>query len=146
MGESQTFSVRENPHVVLSEIKPWLEAFAYAVRERDVDRGHAMFSPDVIGFGTVTPRAENLDDLVADQWNAVWPNTENFDFDYDQLTGSIAGDTAWVAAPWSSVGFDTSGRPFDRHGRATIVLQRSADRWLAIHTHFSLRPTQDSQS
>jgi len=54
---------------------------------------------------------------------------------------------AVAIAPWTSTGFREDGTPFDRPGRATIVLARQPDRsWLGIHSHMSLARgvTQDS--
>lgn len=34
-------------------MRTWLEEFAAAVRERDYERGRAMFAPEAVGFGTV---------------------------------------------------------------------------------------------
>ena len=46
---------------------------------------------------------------------------------------------AVAIAPWSSTGFHQDGTPFDRPGRATIVLARQPDgRWLGVHSHMSL--------
>jgi ketosteroid isomerase-like protein len=42
-------------------------------------------------------------------------------------------------ARWTSTGFYEDGMPFDRPGRATIVLARQPDgRWLGVHSHMSL--------
>ena len=124
----------------LNNITDWLRKFARLVRERDIEHGKALFANEVVGFGTVASAVSGIEDLIDQQWQQVWPYTEGFEFDYDKLNTTTADGLAWAAAPWSSVGFDDDGKPFDRHGRATIVLKQVDGAWLAIHTHFSLTP------
>ena len=50
------------------------------------------------------------------------------------------GDAAWAAVPWSSTGYHENGEAFDRPGRATATYVRENGKWLATHTHFSLKP------
>jgi ketosteroid isomerase-like protein len=46
---------------------------------------------------------------------------------------------AIASAPPTRTGFHEDGTPFDRPGRATIVLARQADgRWPGVHSHMSL--------
>jgi ketosteroid isomerase-like protein len=119
----------------------WLREFAAAVRAADYDGARRLFHRGVVGFGTVAARVEGLDRLVLAQWRSTWGVTRGFDFAWDDARGGVEGDHAWVAAPWSSTGFDPGGRPFERRGRATIVLRRRPrSPWRAVHTHFSLDP------
>ena len=126
-----------------AEIARWMELFASAVRSADYARGMALFDPAAIGFGTVVARADGLDQLRREQWQKTWGVTQGFRFDQGASI-EVAEGFAWVAATWSSTGFGATGRPFPRVGRATLVLRRSADGWLAVHTHFSLRPEASS--
>ena len=38
------------------------------------------------------------------------------------------------------------GKPFTRPGRATFVLARRDGRWLCVHSHVSLQPTQSESA
>ncbi len=124
----------------IAPIERWLEAFSAAVRAADYARGAELFDPSVLGFGTVAARAEGREQLVREQWGQTWGVTRGFRFDLDLARIEVVGDFAWVASTWSSTGFDARGEPFPRVGRASIVLRRSGKGWLAVHTHFSLRP------
>ena len=72
----------------------------------------------------------------------TWPAIEDFAFLSDDLHVRMSPDGLMAVAivPWCSTGIDVEGNRFDRPGRATIVLERSAtDRpWVGTHTHFSL--------
>jgi len=75
------------------------------------------------------------------QWDNVWPRTAEFRFDLanTMVMASPDGAMAVAIAPWRSTGFHENGLPFDRPGRATIVLARQTDgRWLGVHSHMSL--------
>ena len=121
-------------------IHDWFVGFGACVRRGDLVGGEAFFDRGVVAFGTKADVVAGLDNLVAQQWSGVWPNIADFAFRLDQLHVDGQGDLAWAVVPWTSTGFDESGSPFDRPGRATIVLRRHGDRWLAIHSHFSLNP------
>lgn len=133
-------AARMSPHDV-SEVLAWLRHFASAVRDRDEERACELFDATVLGFGTVADRADGLDALRVEQWRHIWPLTSGFDFDYQSARIDEADAQAWVAAGWTSTGYDRGGAPFARTGRATIVLRRSAGGWRAVHTHFSLCPS-----
>ena len=127
-------------------VRAWLEAFAAAVRDADYDAGARLFAPDVVGFGTVGVLLSGRDALVASQWKRVWGVTSGFHFDMTRLTCCVRGDVAWLAVPWASrTGRGPADRgAFDRHGRATYVLERRTGRWLAVHSHHSLDPSGTS--
>lgn len=124
----------------LEEVRGWLERFAAAVRGADYETGRGLFDPGVVSFGTRGTLMSGLDQLVSDQWSCVWGATRGFDFSFDQLQCEVAADVAWAAAPWHSQGQRPDGSWFDRFGRATYVLRRRGDRWVAVHSHHSLNP------
>jgi len=124
------------------DIESWLKAFSRAVRERDFASGKKLFENGVVSFGTVCFRVEGIDALAAKQWQAVWPNTEDFEFDYATARAFVDARTAAVVAGWTSTGVAHDGPRFQRRGRSTLVLRRGASGWKAVHTHFSLAPAQ----
>jgi ketosteroid isomerase-like protein len=60
--------------------------------------------------------------------------------------GRTDGDTAWIAAGWRAEATGTDGEPFTRPGRATFNLAPRAGRWLCVHSHVSLQPTQSESA
>jgi len=124
-------------------IREWLSAFAQAVRSRDLNAGRALFAPDVVSFGTFASAMVGLDELAERQWSYIWNRTCGFTFDFKALHATIEGDFAWAAVPWQSQGLAGDGGTFLRTGRATYILQRRGERWLAVHSHHSLNPASD---
>jgi ketosteroid isomerase-like protein len=123
-------------------LKAWLKDFSSAVRNRDIASGKRLFDEEVVSFGTACFRAENLDELVSRQWDIVWPGTRDFDFHYDSIRSVVNGKTAAIITDWESKGANGRQRAVLRSGRATIVLQKSKAGWKAVHTHFSINPSQ----
>jgi ketosteroid isomerase-like protein len=126
---------------VEGEVRAWLAEMERCVRAEDYAGGRAIFAPDVVAFGTRGARLAGLEATERDQWRRVWGAIRGFTFLVDQLAWGTSGDVAWLACPWTSEGFGPDGVPFARPGRMTVVLERRAGRWLAVHSHFSLNPT-----
>jgi ketosteroid isomerase-like protein len=124
-----------------SDVSTWLKEFEAAVRARDFDTGRRMFAHDAVAFGTWARAVSGLDNIVREQWQNVWPRIRNFTFEPPAVGGSST-DTAWIAASWWSDATGPDGTPFQRHGRATFVLGRRGGKWVAVHSHVSLLPTQ----
>ncbi len=123
------------------EIAAWLEEFEAACRGRDFTAGRRMFAPDALAFGTYATAVRGLENIEREQWRNVWPRIRGFRFE-ERPVIQTAGDSAWIAAEWSSEATGPDGRPFRRPGRGTFVLARRDGRWLCVHSHFSLLPSQ----
>jgi len=122
-------------------VETWLREFEAACRGRDFAEGRRLFAEDAVAFGTWATAVSGLDDIVREQWQNVWPRIRDFRFEERPVT-SATGDAGWVAAGFSSEATGPDGRPFRRSGRATFVLARRGGRWLCVHSHVSLLPTQ----
>jgi ketosteroid isomerase-like protein len=123
----------------------WLRAFEAAVRACDFAAGRTMFAPDAVAFGTWARAVAGLDDIEREQWRNVWPRIRDFRFDADARVRT-AGESAWIATGWHTEVTGPDGRPFSRPGRGTFVLERRDGRWLAVHSHFSLLPSQSESA
>jgi hypothetical protein len=123
-----------------AETAAWLEEFAACVRNRHYEQARNLFSDAVIGYGTNVRSVVGLTELEQRQWRVIWEASTDFRFNLEHLV--LFGDERLVVAvlAWSSVGYDTEQAPFQRPGRATIVLSRQGGVMLAVHTHFSLDP------
>ena len=119
----------------------WLQAFEAVVRAQDFGAGRTMFADDAVAFGTWARAVAGLDNIEREQWKNVWPRIRDFHFEPDTHVHAI-GDSAWIAGSWATEVTGPDGRPLHRPGRGTFVLQRRQGRWLAVHSHFSLLPSQ----
>jgi ketosteroid isomerase-like protein len=119
----------------------WLRVFEAAVRARDFAAGRRMFAEDAVAFGTWARAVSGLDNIVREQWQNVWPRIRGFRFDADARV-RVSGDSAWIATGWTTEATGPDGHAFARPGRGTFVLERRDGKWLAVHSHFSLLPSQ----
>jgi ketosteroid isomerase-like protein len=110
------------------------------VQAVDFERGRLLFSEDVVAFGTFATVVEGRERLEREQWRNVWPNIKKFTFRLDELHCLGSDQAICVIVPWDSVGQSADGKPFSRPGRATLLLVRTGERWVAKHSHFSLAP------
>ena len=123
----------------------WLRQFEAACRARDFDTGRLMFAQDAVAFGTWAMAVHGLDNIEREQWRNVWPRIRGFTFEPVPEVRTD-GDTAWIAAGWRSEATGPDGKPFTRPGRATFILARRDGRWLCVHSHVSLQPTQSESA
>src|SRR5437667_8682710 len=124
-----------------TSLEQWLRAFEAAVRARDFAGGRTLFADDAVAFGTWARAVAGLDNIEREQWHNVWPRIRGFHFEPGAHVRT-SGDSAWIAGGWSTEVTGPDGRPFTRPGRGTFVLERRAGKWLAVHSHFSLLPSQ----
>ena len=116
----------------------WLETFAGYVRDVDYASARPLFHPRILAFGTHRDVLPDREAWIAQQWDNVWPRTDDFRFDIANTHVLASGAMAVVIAPWTSTGFHPGGEPFDRPGRATLVFHRGEAGWKGVHTHLSL--------
>ena len=116
----------------------WLETFSGYVRNVDYASARPLFHPQILAFGTHRDVLPDREAWIAQQWDNVWPRTDDFRFDLANTHVLAGGALAVVVAPWTSTGFHPDGTKFDRPGRATMVFHRDGDRWIGVHTHLSL--------
>jgi ketosteroid isomerase-like protein len=133
-------------------VKVWFETLAAHVREVDFAGARPIFAPDMIAFGTFTDFMTGRDAAEQRQWRNVWPHIDNFRWRPDIKT-IVSRDRLQAVGMgvFDSTGYRQDGTPYDRPGRATVVLTRDriASPWLASHTHLSLFrdvPTQSFKS
>ncbi len=126
----------------------WLSVFSGYVREVDYATARRLFHPDILAFGTHRDVIPGLEAWIRTQWDNVWPRTSDFRFDLEaaHVLASRDGSMAVAVAPWTSTGYHQDGTTFDRPGRATMVFEKTRDRWLCVHSHMSLNRGVPQQS
>ena len=123
----------------------WLQTFEAAVCARDFAGGRTLFAADAVAFGTWARAVAGLDNIVREQWQNVWPRIRGFHFEPGAHVHT-SGDSAWIAGGWLTEVTGPDGRPITRPGRGTFVLERRGGKWLAVHSHFSLLPSQSESA
>ncbi len=124
-----------------AEILDWLDRFAACVRDVDYRAAYPFWHDDIVIFGTFQELVRSRQRWTDTQWDNVWPRTAEFRFDLanTEVLASADGSMAVAVTPWTSQGWHPDGKPFDRPGRATIMLARQSDgRWVGVHSHMSL--------
>ena len=134
----------------VAALRAWFATWDKLVDAVDFTAARQLFHDHVIGFGTHMDTVRGLDALERMQWRSVWPTIDGFRFALDTLQAIISPDRLQATAilTWTSTGYHTDGKPFDRHGRATAVFtrQHAGEEWRAIHTHMSLYPGTPQRS
>jgi ketosteroid isomerase-like protein len=134
----------------LALVRRWFQRLQLCVQTVDYIGSRPLFAEDMITFGTYTAFTVGRDATETEQWRHVWGQIDQFRWRLDDLRTILSGDrlTAVAMAVFESTGCTDDGKPFDRPGRATIVLQRQAvgEDWVAQHTHVSLFPGTPSRS
>ncbi|MCP5156133.1 MAG: nuclear transport factor 2 family protein [Ectothiorhodospiraceae bacterium] len=124
----------------VAAVREFFERLGRYCARVDYDAAEVLFAPDVMSFGTRATVVSGLEPLRRNQWQGIWGNISDFRILLEQVHATGDASLAWGMAPWTSTGYDVDGHPFERPGRATVVLERRDDGWRAIHTHFSLAP------
>jgi ketosteroid isomerase-like protein len=125
----------------VASLTAWFETLATHVREVDFVGARPIFAPDMVAFGTFTDFMIGRDAAEQQQWRNVWPHIDNFHWRPD-IKAIVSADRMQAVGMgvFDSTGYGPDGTPYDRPGRATVVLVRSGldAPWLAQHTHLSL--------
>ncbi len=120
--------------------RAWLAALERCVRAVDYESAQPLFAPEVQAFGTYAAIVDGRDALQRDQWEHVWPTIREFTFRLAEVRCVGNGTLLGVVVPWDSVGVRPDGTTVPRPGRATVILVRRDERWVAVHSHFSVAP------
>ena len=63
-----------------------------------------------MAFGTYATAVHGLDNIEREQWRQIWPRIRDFRFE-ETPTVVGTGDSAWIAATWSSGATSPDGQP-----------------------------------
>src|SRR5919107_2204127 len=115
----------------------WFQRLQLHVQAVDLVGARDLFAEDVVTFGSFNPFTIGREATEDEQWRAVWGRIDRFRWDLDGLRTIISGDrcTAIGMAVFASTGYTESGTPYERPGRATVVLGRGevGEEWKAQH-------------
>ena len=121
-------------------VRQWFTLLSGYCASVDYDAAERIVAEDVASFGTAMDIVRGRKALREGQWESIWGNITDFKMDLDNADARGNGNQAWGVVTWTSTGYDSDHKPFNRPGRATVTLERRDGVWLAVHTHFSLFP------
>jgi ketosteroid isomerase-like protein len=125
---------------LIQAARDWLAALERCVRGVDYESAQPLFAPEVQAFGTYAAIVDGRDALRREQWQPIWPAIRAFTFRLAEARCVGNGRLLGVIVPWDSLGVRPDGTTFPRPGRATLILIHRDNRWVAVHSHFSLAP------
>ena len=125
-------------------VADWLARWGDLVAEVNFKAVRPMFAEDAIAFGSKVEMMTSQAQLEAEQWRAIWPSIEDYLYDLSTLEVDVSPDRLMAVGMviFRSTGLHADGKKFQRNGRATVALMRSAidAPWLCTHSHVSLSP------
>jgi len=131
-------------------IADWFVRWGELVGNVDFKRVREIFVEDAVAFGSKVEMVTSREALEQEQWRPIWPTMADYRYDLSTLEVIVSPDRlmAMGAAIFHSTGFHKDGKRFDRPGRVTATLMRTAvgAPWFATHTHVSLKPGTPSPS
>ena len=126
----------------VASVRRWFQRLQLHVQAVDYVGARPLFAEDIITFGTYSAFTIGREASEKEQWRTVWSRIDRFRWRIDDLRIIVSGDrrTAVGMALFESIGYTEEGTPYDRPGRATVILGRSAvgAEWVAQHIHASL--------
>ena len=125
-------------------IAEWFKVWGDRVGAVNFKAVREMFTEDCVGFGSKIEMVTSREALERDQWRAIWPTIEDYRYDFSTLEVVVSPDRlmAMAASIFRSTGIHKDNTRFERTGRATVTLQRTAvgAPWICNHSHVSLKP------
>lgn len=110
----------------------------------DIKRARALYTEDVIAFGSLGKMMTTRAALENEQWRALWPTVEDHRHDPETLEIIVSPDRLMTmgATFLRSIGIGRDGMKFERIGRVTATLMRPdvTAPSLITHSHVSLVP------
>jgi ketosteroid isomerase-like protein len=131
-------------------VADWIGHWGDLVADVNFKASRTLFVEDAVAFGSKVEMMTSQAQLEAEQWRAIWPTIEDYRYDLSTLEVAMSPDRlmAMGAVIFRSTGLHADGKRFERSGRATVTLMRSAvgSPWICTHSHVSLKPGTPSPS
>lgn len=121
------------------EIRALLDAWAAAVRARDLPAILAHHSPDLRMFDVPPPFESRGLDAYAHTWDLFYSVQHGpVAFEIDRLEIVAGDDVAFAVAHLHCADEDADGQPVPLDVRLTVGLRKVDARWTIVHEHHSV--------
>lgn len=121
-----------------TEIRNTLEAWAEAIRFRDVERIFSYYSPDIVAFDAIAQLQFKGGDAYREHWETCMTMcTGAMIFELHELQIAADAELAFAHALNRCGGTGPDGKECCGWMRMSSCLRKRDGRWLIVHEHFS---------
>jgi uncharacterized protein (TIGR02246 family) len=122
-----------------AQIRAAIDAWATAVRAKDVDGAMAGYAPDVLTFDVVSPLryfGRDAGRKRTEEWFSSWQGPINCEI--RDLSIATGDDVAFSHHLSRFSGTKTDGGKIDMWVRATLCFRKIDSKWMVTHQHLSV--------
>ena len=122
-----------------AELRTLIDAWAAAVRAKDVDAVMRHYAPDVVVFDVMPPLFVKGVDAYRRNWQSWFDALEGqADFQFTELHLEVSGDLAYCFSVNRLRARYRDGAKHDAQTRATVCFRKRDGRWQVVHEHASV--------
>ena len=121
------------------EVRDLIEAWAAAVRRRDVAGALKNHSADILMFDVPPPLKSEGIDAYRETWVPFFSwSGDPVRFDIVEMRVTAGADVAFAAALMRCAGRESGGENIELDFRLTVGLKKIDGRWIVTHEHHSV--------
>lgn len=122
-----------------SQLRSLIEAWAEAVRAKDIDAVMRHYAPDVVVFDVMPPLFVKGAEAYRRNWQSWFDALDGqADFHFVELHLEVSGDLAYCFSVNRLRARYRDGAKHDAQTRATVCFRKIDGRWLVVHEHASV--------
>lgn len=122
-----------------SQLRSLIEAWAEAVRAKDIDAVMRHYAPDVVVFDVMPPLFVKGAEAYRRNWLGWFDALDGqADFHFVELHLEVSGDLAYCFSVNRLRARYRDGAKHDAQTRATVCFRKIDGRWLVVHEHASV--------
>ena len=122
-----------------SQLRSLIEAWAEAVRAKDIDAVMRHYAPDVVVFDVMPPLFVKGAEAYRRNWQGWFDALDGqADFHFVELHLEVSGDLAYCFSVNCLRARYRDGAKHDAQTRATVCFRKIDGRWLVVHEHASV--------
>lgn len=122
-----------------SEVRGMLNKYTQAYADKDIDGMMSLFlnDPDIVAIGTGTDEWVHGSNELKKGFERDFNQADNIQVKFEKITIQGSDNAAWLSALMTMCA-TVSGNEVLLSGRMSMVLEKTGDKWLFTHLHFSL--------
>jgi ketosteroid isomerase-like protein len=110
-----------------------------AMEEKDVEKYMSYYHPTYTSFGEYSEYLNEGKDFEKRSISNSLSYIQSVHTEMHHPKVNINGNTAWITYYWSDYGV-ARGKAFKSKGKSSRIFVKEKDKWLCIHSHFTLAP------